>query len=70
MKKRRVISGKQLPSNPPLVSTLVYWLALDKLAAPGWAWGVVGTIMAVIWIAWIVDAFNRESVEVIDRRLW
>ena len=54
MKKRKVISSKNLPMRSPLIGALVWWLVLDKLGAPGWVWGVVGTMVVVAWIAFAV----------------
>lgn len=65
MKKRKVVSRKNLPMRMPLVGTLVWWLVLDKLGAPGWVWGVLGTIIAVGWFAFVVDVFIRDDVEVL-----
>jgi hypothetical protein len=35
----------------PIFSTLTAWLFLDRVSAPGWVWGVVGTLFAVVWAA-------------------
>ena len=64
MNKRRVIAMNQLPMRPPIIPTLVYWLVLDRLEAPGWVWGVVVTLTAAAWIVWIVDVLNRDDVEI------
>jgi hypothetical protein len=66
MKKRKVISSKNLPMRSPLIGALVWWLVLDKLGAPGWVWGVVGTMVVVAWIAFAVEVWNREEVDVFD----
>lgn len=66
MKKRKVISSKNLPIRPPLIGTLVWWLVFDKLGAPGWAWGVLGTLVVVGWIVFVVDVLNRDYVEVLN----
>lgn len=65
MKKRKVISSKNLPMRMPLIGTLVWWLVVDKLGAPGWVWGVLGTLLVVGWIAFGVDVWNRDDVEVL-----
>ena len=65
MKKRKVISSKNLPMRMPIIGTLVWWLVLDKLGAPGWVWGVLGTVLFVGWIAAIADIWNRDDVEVL-----
>lgn len=66
MKKRKVISSKNLPMRPPLIGTLVWWLVLDKIGAPGWVWGVLGTFIFVGWIVFVVDILNRDYVDVLN----
>lgn len=65
MKQRKVVHGKNLAMRSPVLTILVFWLVLDRLDAPGWVWGVVGTIAVVLLLAWIVDIFNIEHIEVI-----
>ena len=49
----------------PVIGTMVWYLVLDKFSAPGWMWGVLGTLLIVVWVVAIIDIFNREQVEVI-----
>jgi len=65
MKLRRVVHGKNLPIRCPLVSTLVLWMVLDKVSAAGWVWGVVGTLVVVMWVEWLIDIFAIEHVEIL-----
>lgn len=65
MKTRRVVSNKNLPMRLPILGTMVWCLLLDKFSAPGWVWGVFGTLLVVVWITAIIDTLNREQVEVI-----
>ena len=58
----KVIAHKNLPFRPPVIGTAVAALVLDRLDAPQLAWGVVGTIYALFWIAWIVAMFHQEQV--------
>lgn len=60
-KKRVVLPLSHLPTKLPLLSSIVFYMALDLYQAPGWAWGVVGTIMAVTWIVWAIDALRQED---------
>ncbi len=64
MAKRKVISGKNLAIRPPILLSVVLWLLLDRLAAPGWLFGVAGTVITVFWILFIVDALNHEDVDI------
>lgn len=62
---RKVIDPLELPSYPPMVATLVWWLVLERLEAPGWIYGALGALLALVWIAWAFDLGTRESVKVI-----
>lgn len=57
---RRVIRLKDLPSRPPIFSTAVIWLLLDRFELPGWFHGVVWTLVALIWIA-VIYAITTEK---------
>ena len=63
MSKRTVVSWKNLPMRMPLMFTAVCYLLLDRLAAPGWVWGVVGTLVIAMWLTWIADVIQRDGVE-------
>ena len=65
MKKSKVINPKNLPLRPPLIGTLVWWLVFDKLDVPGWGWGVMGTLLAVVWAVWVFEFFTRDLVNVL-----
>ena len=63
--KPRKIARKNIPMDSPLPATVIYWLALDYWKAPGWAWGVVGTLVVVAWIVFLVEAFTAEYKEIL-----
>lgn len=50
---RRTVAPACLPMKMPLYPTLVWFLLLDRLAAPGWVWGVMGAVLAAVWVGWI-----------------
>lgn len=64
---RKEIKWSNMPSRPPVVSTLVIWIALEYWRAPGWLWGSIGVLVAVQWVSEICGMFARESVDVIER---
>lgn len=68
MKKRKVISHKNLPARMPLSGTLVCFLALDRIGAPGWVWGIVGTLLVVVWWVYVMDVKDQVDVEILDER--
>lgn len=59
MKDNKVISRKNLPTNIPVLSTILILLALDYWNAPEWLCGVIITIWA-IYIVGCIIVFCRE----------
>lgn len=51
---RTVLPWGIMPAQLPVQTTALAWLLLDRLAAPGWVWGVVGTVLALFWVLAIV----------------
>lgn len=64
MKRRETISYANLPTHLPVMSTLVGWLVLDRTRAPGWVWGVVGTILGLFWIGSIIALFLEDRTDI------
>lgn len=67
MDRPRKIDRKNLPQSSPLLGTIVLWLALDYWNAPGWLWGVIGTLVVVLWLAFIAEVSLGESVDVLKK---
>lgn len=53
MSKKVTIKPSSLPMASPLIFIIVYGLLLDRLAAPGWVWGVLGTISVILTITFL-----------------
>ena len=66
MKKTKTIAAKNNTPKLPTLLTAVTYLYLDKFNAPGWVWGVVGTIFAIFWIASIISFFISDSVDIFE----
>lgn len=64
MKRRKVISRKNLPDRPPLVATVTAWLAMDRIHPPGWLWGAVGAIFLVLWMLTFVGIYHQDEIEI------
>jgi hypothetical protein len=60
MSKRFVIPYSQLPARLPFWQSLTAWLMLDRFDCPGWLYGVVGTLFALIWIVLIAQMWAQE----------
>lgn len=67
MKSFKKIDRKNLPMHSPLIGSLVLWIALDHWGAPGWAYGAIGLFLALVWIAFFIDLFGAESVDVLKK---
>lgn len=61
MKRRMVLSHRQLPSRLPIWSTLVAWLVLDRLQAPQWVWGAATVLFVAIWVGSINSICNETQ---------
>lgn len=59
-KKIIVLPLDHLPVRMPLIPSIVFYIALDMYKAPGWLWGVVGSIMVLVWIVWAAMAWRQE----------
>jgi hypothetical protein len=60
MKRSTVIKSSSLPTRSPLGFAILFWLLLDRLGAPGWAFGVLWTLVGLLVLIWIIS-FKTES---------
>jgi hypothetical protein len=65
MKTRKVISPKNLSKSPLLLGAVLY-LLLDRFNASGVMWGIVGTIFGIMFIAWVIDLYHTENVDIFE----
>lgn len=62
-KSKVTIKPSSLPMASPVGFTIVLGLLLDRLAAPGWAWGVLGTVavsLAIVFLKQRVYGVERD----------
>lgn len=52
-KSKITIKPSSLPMASPLGFIILLGLLLDRLAAPGWAWGVLGTVAVLLAIVFL-----------------
>ena len=64
IQERKVISNMQLPSRLPIGTTIVTMLAGKAWSFPDWGWGVVWTLLAILWVLAIIAVVNQKSVEI------
>ena len=65
-RKPKVVSYKSLPIRIPWVHTALAYLFLDRFKAPGWAWGVVATVIALFWILSFIGLATQEQVNLFE----
>lgn len=65
MKRTLKIKRTNLPVNAPVLLTAVTFLLMDRLRAPGWVYGVAGTVLVILWISFFVSFFTEKEVDVL-----
>lgn len=63
MEKLRYVKLSNLPPRLPVLQAIVWWMSLDRLNAPGWLCGVVGTIYGVLFIAAAFAIYKGHPVD-------
>lgn len=58
-KSANVLAHKHRAATLPVGPTIVGWLFFDRIGAPGWAWGVLGTLGVIVWVACIYGVFTQ-----------
>lgn len=64
MKKRTYISLKCMHPRAPVHAAIIWWLLLDRFDAPGWAFGVMWTIVVILMISFLIDISNSTAKNV------
>lgn len=64
MKRSVVIKSSSLPTRSPISFAVLFWLLLDRLGAPGWAYGVLWSLVALGAGVWIVSIFTETARDV------
>lgn len=57
MKRKIVIKSSSLPMRSPIGFAILYWLLMDRLGAPGWAYGVLWTFVGLMTIVYVITFF-------------
>jgi hypothetical protein len=64
MKRKVAIKSSSMPTRSPVAGAVLYWLLLDRLAAPAWAYGVLWTLVSLGVFAWLYCFFTTEERDV------
>lgn len=65
-KERKVISVKNFPARPPIYTTIIIWLVMDRLNASQLAYGIVGTLVFVLWVYSIYRWAHQKEVDLFE----
>ena len=62
----KVIHSKNLPTRLPVTSTIAWYLLLDHFTAPGWVYGVVFTLLGIVWGASAFRLGFQSAVDIFE----
>jgi hypothetical protein len=63
LKQHRVIHQSCLPTRLNLGFIPVYWMLLDRLKAPEWAFGVFWTVTVILVAAMVLGLYREKQVK-------
>jgi len=64
MQGKKVISHQNMPSRLPVTRTVVLMLAMDVWSTPGWAKGVIWTLLSLIWIGCVISIWREKYIDI------
>lgn len=64
MKKKVVIKSSSFPMRSPVGAAVLYWLLLEHIKAPEWAYGVLWTLVGIGAVAYLVSFFMETPRDV------
>lgn len=64
MKRIKVVNNKNLPSRIPVTGGFMWFLMLERLNAPTWLFGVIGTLYFLLLITSIVGKFMEDQTDI------
>lgn len=64
MKKKVVIKSSSLPMRSPVGFAVLYWLLLERIGAPGWAYGVLWTLVGIGAALYVLSYFVETLCDV------
>jgi hypothetical protein len=64
MKKKQVISWKNIRTRCPIEFTLLVMLCIKTFEFHGWPIGVLWTVTVLVWLGWIISIFTEEDKDI------
>ena len=62
----KVIHAKNLPVRFPVAGTIACYLLLEHFTAPGWVYGVVFTVLGIIWVGGVFQLARQSAVDIFE----
>lgn len=64
MKREIVIKSSSIQARLPVGFAILFWLLLDRLGAPGCAFGVLWAVVALLVVMWVVSFWTESFRDV------
>jgi hypothetical protein len=64
MNKKVAIKSSSMPARSPVGFALLWWLFLEHIAAPGWAYGVLWAMVGLMTLAFVYCFFTTTERDV------
>lgn len=65
MKTPKYLKASNLPPRISFVWPMVWWLILERFNAPGWVYGALYTVIAVVFVAECIRLWTGEAVDLL-----
>jgi hypothetical protein len=64
IRTKKVIKLSSMPSRSPAGFGILWWLLLDRLNAPIWAYGLLWTVVGLLAVAFIASWWTEKPCDV------
>lgn len=64
-KKSKYIKSNNLPPRLSILWPIVWWLVLERFNAPGWLYGVLFTIIGIVYVTEVWRLFAADAVDLV-----
>ena len=65
MKNHKFIKNNNLPPKFSVLTPLTWWLVLERFSAPGWVFGLIYTLIGLVYISEIWRLIVSEAVDLL-----
>lgn len=64
-KKQKYIKPNNMPPRLSILWPIVWWLVLERFNAPGWVFGAIFTVIALLYAVEVWRMFACEAVDLV-----